>query len=173
LKAILETNRFVLRSISPERDSFENYLSWMKNEEANPFIEGVNVEISFQDLVSYVSEKNDSNAALLLGIFLKVENIHIGNVKLEPIIPKKRATIGILIGEESWRGKGVGLEVITRVLDFCFKDLEVEVVDLGVNRKNLRAVKLYARLGFREITQESNSYESIKMSLSKSTPEQI
>jgi RimJ/RimL family protein N-acetyltransferase len=134
---------------------------------ANPFIEGVNPNLTMQDLVSYVSEKNDSVTALLLGIFVKLDKIHIGNVKLEQIILGKSAAIGILIGEESWRGKVVGFEVITRVLEFCFVDLQVKIVELGVNKKNLRAINLYKRLGFTENTQKSNSHESIRMSISK------
>jgi RimJ/RimL family protein N-acetyltransferase len=78
------------------------------------------------------------------------------------------ATVGILIGEESWRGKGVGFEVISRVLEFCFNDLELEYVELGVNKNNLKAIHLYTRLGFIESNQESDFSESIKMSISKS-----
>jgi hypothetical protein len=71
---------------------------------------------------------------------VKPEDSHIGNVKLEPIIPRKSAAIGILIGEENWRSKGVGFEVITRVLEYCFTDLELELVELGVDKKNLKAI---------------------------------
>ena len=170
MESKLDTQRFELRSISPINDSFENYISWMKNKESNSFIQGVNVELTIQDLVNYVWEKNKSKTALLFGIFVKPGNIHIGNVKLEPIMPKKSATLGILIGEESWRGKNVGFEVITRILDFCFQDLDLEMVELGVNKRNLRAISLYARLGFIESAQESNFSESIRMSISKSTP---
>jgi|LakMenEpi03Aug12_release.lakeMendotaPanAssembly.Ray.scaffolds.fasta_scaffold807295_2 ribosomal-protein-alanine N-acetyltransferase len=168
MESRLETNRFLLKSLSPAQDSFENYLSWMRNDKSNPFIQGVNVDLSKQDLVDYVSEKNISETALLLGIFLIPSNTHIGNIKLEPILPLKSATIGILIGEESWRGKGVGFEVISRVLEFCFIDLELEFVELGVNRNNLRAINLYTRLGFIECDQEPYSSESIRMSISKS-----
>jgi ribosomal-protein-alanine N-acetyltransferase len=165
----LNTDRFILRTMSPEIENLESYLSWMKNEESNPFIQGVNKDLTAQDLTNYISEKNESKTALLLGIFVKRENIHVGNVKLEPIIPKKWATIGILIGEENWRGKGAGFEVITRVLEFCFTDLELEFVELGVNKNNLKAINLYSRLGFIESAQEASSPESISMSISKSS----
>jgi RimJ/RimL family protein N-acetyltransferase len=151
-------------------DELKDYLSWMRNEKANPFIQGVTESYSTEDLVAYITEKNHSETALLLGIFVKPENTHIGNVKLEPIIPGKSAVIGILIGEENFRGKGVGFEVITRVLEFCFTELELEFVELGVNKKNLRAIALYTRLGFTENTQKSSSHESIKMLISRSTP---
>jgi len=168
LKANLSSERFVIKSLSPEIDELQGYLSWMRNKHANPFIQGVNESYSSEDLVDYITEKNDSEAAMLFGIFVKLENTHIGNIKLEPIHPRKSATLGILIGEESWRGKGVGFEVISRVLKFCFKDLELEYVELGVNKNNFKAIHLYKRLGFIESNQESDFSESIKMSISKS-----
>lgn len=167
LKAELSSERFAIKSLSPGIDELKAYLSWMRNKKSNPFIQGINENFSPQELVDYVSQKNDSSRALLLGIFVKPDDTHIGNIKLEPIIPRKSAAIGILIGEESWRGKGVGFEVIARVLEFCFVDLELEFVELGVNKKNLRAINLYTRLGFIENTQESDSHESIRMSISK------
>jgi RimJ/RimL family protein N-acetyltransferase len=167
LKSELSSERFVIKSITPEADELHNYLTWMRNQNANPFIQGINKDLSSQDLIDYISEKNESTTALLFGIFVKPEIIHIGNIKLEPIISKKSATLGILVGEETWRGKGVGYEVITRVLQFCFKDLELELVELGVNKKNLKAIELYTRLGFIESNQEPNSHESIRMSISK------
>lgn len=168
MESKLKTDRFLLKSLSPTQDSFENYLSWMKNDESNPFIQGVNVDLTRQDLVDYVSEKNISDTALLLGIFVIPSKTHIGNIKLEPILPRESATLGILIGEESWRGKGVGFEVISRVLEFCFTDLDLESVELGVSKNNLRAIRLYSSLGFIESDQEPNSSESIKMMISKS-----
>jgi hypothetical protein len=97
LKAELSSERFVIKSLSPEIDELKVYLSWMRNKNANPFIHGINEAFSSQELVEYISEKNDSSSALLLGIFVKPEDTHIGNVKLEPIIPRKSAAIGILI----------------------------------------------------------------------------
>lgn len=161
----LETSRFLLKSLSPTQDSFENYLLWMQNSDSNPFIQGVNVNLSTQDLVDYVSEKNVSETALLLGIFVIADGTHIGNIKLEPVYPRKSATIGILIGEETWRGKGVGFEVMSRVLEYCFKDLKLDIVELGVNKKNIAAINLYSRIGFKERAEASSSSESIKMSI--------
>lgn len=99
---------------------------------------------------------------------MKSEKTHIGNIKLEPIIQRKSATIGILIGDEDWRGRGVGFEIMSRVLEFCFMDLELEYIDLGMNKKNSRAINLYTRLGLIESNQEPNFSDLLKMSISKS-----
>ena len=165
MKAEFSSERFVIKSLTAEVDELKHYLSWMRNKKANPFIQGVNENFSSQKLIDYVLEKNDSKTALLLGIFVKPDKTHIGNIKIEPIIPRKSAAIGILIGEEDWRSKGVGFEVMSRALVYCFNELELETVELGVNKKNIAAINLYSRIGFIENTQESSDSESIMMSI--------
>ena len=54
---------------------------------------------------------------------------------------------------------------MSRVLEYCFNDLELETVELGVNKKNIAAINLYSRIGFIENTEESCASESIKMSI--------
>ena len=169
MKAEIFSERFIIRSLNPRVDDLTNYLSWMRDESSNPFIQGVNKNFLSQDLIEYVSAKNESTTALLLGIFAQPKKTHIGNIKLEPIIPMESATIGILVGEEDWRGRGVGFEVVTRVLEYCFKDLKLETIELGVDSKNISAIKLYRRLGFVENTQEPYSSNSMRMSISKSS----
>jgi ribosomal-protein-alanine N-acetyltransferase len=145
----IQTNRFSLRLLRPELDDFSRYLSWMKDEIANPFIQAVSNSITIQDLVTYVNSKNDSCDSILFGIFLRNSTHHIGNIKLEPIITGAHAYLGILIGEVDWRGKRVGTEVISNVLDYSFEHLNLLEVRLGVDIENKAALKLYKRLGFK------------------------
>ena len=167
MEAELKTNRFILRSISPEKDSFEKYLSWMQNEAANPFIQSVSRETSIQDLREYVALRNNSDFSLLFGIFLENNSEHIGNVKLEPILPSQEATLGILVGEEKWRGKGVGFEVIHAVIDYSFFVLGLNRLKLGVNQNNIAAYNLYKKLGFTHSSAEATSDPGIIMSLER------
>lgn len=167
MEAELKTNRFILRSISPEKDSFENYLSWMQDEAGNPFIQSVSKETSTQDLREYVTLRNKSDFSILFGIFLENNSEHIGNVKLEPILPSQEATLGILVGEEKWRGKGVGFEVIQAVIDYSFFVLGLNRLKLGVNKNNIAAYNLYKKLGFTHSSAEATSDPGIIMSLER------
>ena len=159
------SNRFILRPLNPQQDDFTRYLSWMQNYESNPFILGVRESITLAELYDYVSEKNSLPSAILFGIFTKSDLQHIGNVKLEPITKNKVATLGILVGDESWRGRGVGFEVLSAILDFAFKDLVLKKVELGVDSRNEKALKLYYKLGFRESKINIDSGNGIKMEL--------
>jgi [ribosomal protein S5]-alanine N-acetyltransferase len=164
--AELTTKRFILRSIHPEIDNFENYLKWMRDEASNPYIQSVNYNMTIEELCEYVSRKNESNDALLFGIFLSDTFKHIGNIKLEPIQPQEEAILGILIGEQEWRGKGVGFEVISRVIEYSFDELKLNRIKLGVDLSNLAAVKLYEKLGF-EPEKKDQANSEIMMSLKK------
>jgi ribosomal-protein-alanine N-acetyltransferase len=145
----IRTERFTMRVIHPETDLFHSYLSWMRDENLSRFIQGVNKNTSLENLHRYVAEKNESPNSLLLGIFHLETSKHIGNLKLEPIVFGVDATVGILIGEEAWRGKGVGFEVMSHVIKYSFDEFKLNRIQLGVDLDNLPAVRLYEKLGFK------------------------
>jgi len=161
----LNTSRFILRALDPLVDDFANYLSWMRNPISNRFIHSINCGVALQDLRDYVNTKNQSHDALLFGIFTIASNFHVGNVKLGPITPDKTATVGILVGEEEWRGVGVGFEVLSRIINFSFYDLKIRKIILGVHADNLAAVNLYKKLGFLEYPDPQGKPKHIKMKI--------
>lgn len=62
------------------------------------------------------------------------------------------AWIGILIGEENGRGKGIG----THAMQFLEEEIKAQKfrrIELGVFEFNTRAIGLYQKSGFKEITR--------------------
>ena len=59
--------------------------------------------------------------------------------------------LGIFIGEESFRSKGYGKEVIRLLLSFCFETLNFASVELSAISFNERAVNCYKSAGFKEV----------------------
>jgi RimJ/RimL family protein N-acetyltransferase len=158
----LESDNFFLRNLNPDTDDLTNYISWMTDTVQNRFIQGVRENFSGEELKLYITEKNNSSDAILFGIFDKVGSNHIGNIKLEPIVEKDSAWVGILIGQLEYRGRGVGVEVITSLMCFCAEFLFLNHIYLGVNKNNIPALNLYKKLGFVEIlnnTAESNTIQ--------------
>lgn len=148
MEAQIDSQRLLLRSLDPKSDDLAHYLSWMCDVENDLFIESVKSDMTLQELQSYISEKNRSENALLLGIFEKSSKIHVGNVKLEPISSGQDACLGILIGSQEMRGKSFGNDTIRLLADFAKKEYSLISIYLGVDIKNLGAVKLYQKLGF-------------------------
>ena len=89
-------------------------------------------------------------AVLFFGIFSRESNEHIGNIKFEPInFHNKTAIMGILIGEEGWRGRGVTPEVIKSSSEWLNKQYDINRIALGVDSKNIAAIKAYEKIGFK------------------------
>jgi ribosomal-protein-alanine N-acetyltransferase len=137
----------------------------MIDKSSNQYIESVSSDWDMQILIDYVAKINNSKNALLLGIFTRIENQHIGNIKLEPIIFESHAYLGILVGETNWRGKKLGTEVISNVLDYCFIIMSLKEIRLGVDRDNVAALKLYLKLGFMQTSEAMPSSSSFTMSI--------
>ena len=154
----VEGQRIVLREIDPEKDDLRNYLVWMQDTHANPFIESVRVDYSIDELLTYVRGKNRDVSVILWGIFLREDHRHIGTIKLEPIdFGLKTAWLGILIGESNLRGSGYGREAIEAVLSFSKTKLNLIKIYIGVNPANTVALKLYESIGFVNNPEKQNT----------------
>ena len=144
----LETERFKLRTLLP-KDASDEYLRWMKDEVVKTYIEAAKEEQSITLISNYIREKNKSTNCIFFGIFTKDLNIHIGNIKYEPInFHMKTAEMGVLIGNKDWRGKKVFDEVLTSTSNFLKKEYDINKIILGVDNSNIPAISAYKKAGF-------------------------
>lgn len=75
----------------------------------------------------------------------------VGMSGIHQIDPVHRfCTLGIVVGETSMQGRGLGREMMRLLLDHAFDDVNVERVELSVYDFNTRAHALYIKLGFVE-----------------------
>jgi RimJ/RimL family protein N-acetyltransferase len=76
---------------------------------------------------------------------------------------KDTAWIGIIIGEEGGRGKGIGYQAL-QYLEGQIKLQGLKRIELGVFEFNIPAIKLYQKLGYKEIARiEDFTYWQDKM----------
>jgi spore coat polysaccharide biosynthesis protein SpsF (cytidylyltransferase family)/RimJ/RimL family protein N-acetyltransferase len=156
-KTILRTDRLYLRHLIPE-DASDRYLQWLNDPDVNKYLETKNASID--ELKRYISEKLASHECIFFGIFLKEGDQHIGNVKLEPVdFSKNEATIGILIGDYMWWGKGICTEVINAVVDYAFSEMTLNSLTLGVISENTAAITCYKNAGF--ITEKTEKLDGV------------
>ena len=155
----ITTQRFLLKQLITD-DISDRYLSWLNIQE-NPYIEYGKNHSTIEELKVYVSEREKERNVLFLGIFTK-EKIHIGNIKYEPIdFKRKTATMGILIGDKDWRGKGVAIEVIKASAHYLNSMYGVTTIFLGVNPNHQLAVSVYKKIGFKFKDQDKNNTKMI------------
>ncbi|NQS89568.1 GNAT family N-acetyltransferase [Patescibacteria group bacterium] len=172
MQNIINGERIYLRELNQE-DISPEYCNWLNDPMVNKFLETKKTTI--EELKQYVKEKKENSNCLFLGIFLKENNKHIGNIKLEPIdFNNKRATIGILIGNKDYWGKGIAAEATKLLVNYAFNSLDLKEVNLGVISENKAAIKVYKKVGFKIDRIEKKStmygnkyYDGIIMSINK------
>jgi len=160
---IITTERFKLRPLDVN-DVGKRYLSWINRSDKSQFINYAHEERTIEELRKYVESKAQDESVLFLGIFLRSNGEHIGNIKYEPINLKERqAVMGILIGESNWRGKGVASEVILSSSEWLNKELGIKKIFLTVDPSNHQAIKAYQKTGF--LTDIKNNHKQSFMHL--------
>lgn len=159
----IELERFILTSLK-EHHVTDEYLAWFDDGDAKKYIDYAIEQRSKNDLADFVREKDLRNDVLFLAIFDKINMQHIGNIKYEPIdFQAGTATMGILIGANDWRGKGVGPEVIKGSALWMKGNMGITKFFLGVDHGNLAAVKAYNKIGFKKIKNDSAEANSTTM----------
>lgn len=149
-KVTILTNRFALRELG-EDDATLTYLDWL-DPERSPYLVTGSQYRNLDDLRTYIAEKRQRADVLLLGIFRRSDGVHIGNVKYEPIdIDQRFATLGVLVGDIGSRGKNVAGEAIAASGRWLKDNYGIRQIRLGVDRKNVAAMRAYEKIGFRTV----------------------
>jgi [ribosomal protein S5]-alanine N-acetyltransferase len=144
----IETSRFVLRELTVD-DVSARYLGWLGDSAAKKWIAAAESTRGLADLREYVRQRVGREDVLFLGIFTKTGDLHIGNIKYEPLLrDERRAELGVLIGDPAFRGQHVFSEVLQASAAWLKLHRGILRIYLGVERENLPAVKAYQRTGF-------------------------
>lgn len=163
---ILESERLVLQPLTSTHLS-EKYVNWLNDPEVNKYLaSGGNY--TYEMLQDYI-DKHEKEETLFWAIIIKQTGEHIGNIKISPIDElNNTGEYGIMIGDqESW-GKGFAQEASCLVIDYCFKQLGLSGITLGVLKSNTGAIKLYRKLNFTEldfVPNEKYSTDTLRMLL--------
>lgn len=143
----LETGRLILEKLSTAHLSAD-YISWMNDPEVYQYLEtGGNYTSS--DLENYLLAAETNEKLLFWAIKIKENGCHIGNIKIDPVNSRHQfAEYAIMMGDKQNWGKGFAQEASQIVIEYCFKEIGLRKVNLGVVADNLAAVELYKKLGF-------------------------
>jgi [ribosomal protein S5]-alanine N-acetyltransferase len=145
---VIETDRFFLRELTVD-DVSARYLDWLSESAAKKWIATADSTRELEDLRKYVQQRVCRNDVLFLGIFSKINKLHIGNIKYEPILRDEgSAELGILIGDITYRGKLVFAEVLEASAAWLRLHRQIRRIYLGVERENISAMNAYQKAGF-------------------------
>lgn len=127
------------------------YLRWMRDPEVLRYLEARHGSHDSESLRRFIRDANASADNLLLGMFLKEDGRHIGNIKLGPIDrPNHRGEIGFMIGERAMWGRGYGSEAVELVCRHAFSSLGLHKITAGYIASNAGSERIFAKLRFFE-----------------------
>lgn len=142
---VIETDRLLIRSIS-ESDVSERYQSWFDDPQTEKYI--VSKKPTLDELQRFVAAKSKAPNCIFLAVFEKESQIHVGNIKFEPIDDsKKESNFGILFAPDA-RGKGYAYEACQAAFNYIFESRGLKKVVLSAYEGNDSAIQLYEKLGF-------------------------
>ncbi len=129
-------------------EAIDAYNRWFNDED-------INMWIAHNNKVAYITEENIKNFHEWFGNNEYAFNIQsksgtlIGHcaILLQP--NSRNGLINILIGEQSYRDKGIGTSVMKMLIKYCFEELNLHNVILKVKADNRRAIKVYNKVGFK------------------------
>lgn len=133
------------------RDDVEpGYIQWMNDPEIMRFLESRFKAWSVEELGDYIDQCVENKNDHFFGIFDSETDKHIGNIKLGPVnAHHKFASIGLMIGDKDFWGKGMATEAINLITEFAFKDLKLNKVTAGAYANNIGSIKAFEKCGFR------------------------
>jgi diamine N-acetyltransferase len=123
-------------------------VKWLNNSNVNKFIgdelgQKTNLKKEKEWFSNYKKAKNKK--------FFTIcdDTKPIGFVGLSNISKHNKNTdLFIAIGEDEYRGKGIGKIAMNWIIDYGFNKLKLHKINLGVIKNNIPAVNLYKSLGF-------------------------
>ena len=156
----LESERLIYKRVSAEHVSSE-YVNWINDSEVNMYLE-TRGNYTLDLLKAYVEEQFNKEI-YFWAIHLKDSKKHIGNIKIDPIDKDANSgEYGILMGDKTNWGKGYAKEASFRIIKYCFEELKLSKITLGVIEDNINAVMLYKKMGFAidEVKTEVGTYNN-------------
>ncbi|WP_338762953.1 GNAT family protein [Bernardetia sp. ABR2-2B] len=126
-------------------NDFRLFKTWIKDEEQMVQFGGEMFvfPVTDEQLKSYIHNDNIKP----LKVIWKETSETIGHCELNYQDGNKRLS-RILIGEDKWRGKKIGEQIVLRMVELFFKDPNTKKVDLNVFDWNKGAIKCYQNVGF-------------------------
>lgn len=135
-----------LTILRDDQEAIHKYIQWMSNECTSVNIEKNTKIVDSSDMPGWVTDHSVDR----MGIVTREDDKLIGYCHIDHRATDHAAWISINIGEQSYRGKGFGKQVVSKLTEFCFMELGVHSVHLDVLENNEAAIACYEKVGFRK-----------------------
>lgn len=133
-----------------ERRDIQKINKWRNNRELISYLGApyrfINMEV---DEIWYDNYMKNRNSTIRCAITLKDNDDIIGLITLANIdYINSSAELHIMIGNE-YQNKGAGKYAVNNMINYAFKDLNLNRIELSALESNERALGLYKKIGFK------------------------
>ena len=144
---MIQTKNYLLKPLVSD-DLGPEYFGWLKDEEVTRhlFVHGTPLEeVEIKQHVDSYDREND----FFWGIFTNTNKM-IGTHSYAFSPQHKRCSMGVMIGDKSYWGKNVVVEIRTAILDFAFYSQGCVKAEAGCYKNNIAAIYNFQRLGWKK-----------------------
>lgn len=150
--------KVILAQIPDSDEFYELYHKWLCNKELKFKLGEEDMEYTLKEIKKMHDEWKNDFKNMTFCILNKQTKEPVGDINIFDSeefgnLPE----ISIMIGEHS--GKGFGTEASQLLLDFAFKELGLNEINLSVYKDNVPAIGLYKKLGFKIIGEKKDESE--------------
>lgn len=141
-----KNSEIVLRPIT--KNDTDLILKWRNNDQVKKFFIFQN-DLTIKQHKKWLKEHIKEKKAYQFIIEVKEKKTPIGSVYIRDVDLKNlKAEFGIFIGNNDYRGCGLGTVATKSILDFAFNELNLNKVYLRVFSDNKKAINVYRKVGF-------------------------
>lgn len=142
---MLEGPNVTLASLDPSEVS-NDYVSWFNTPETFRFL-GSKFPQTATSIRQYV--ESIARPDFVSRILLRESGRHVGNIALQGFSAvHRRMELGIVIGDQAARGRGIGREACSLAIAYAFGHLNLHKVTAGTVADNHGMTKVFLALGF-------------------------
>ena len=143
---MLNGDNVIIRPI--EKGDFELFYSWIQNQKyLGDFMD---MEMVYKDYFLENFEKSTKNVTRFYAIIEDKDGKSIGEINsMEVIGSNTTLEIGLLIAEESSRGKGIGIECIRLFVNYLFKTKNIMRIQYKTRTDNVAMKTIGEKTGFK------------------------
>ena len=144
---ILEGNKCKIINIKSD-DNIDDIVGWLNDSVINRFLEARFFKHSISSQALYIQNQLRSPRNYYLAIIDKETNLRVGTCNIEHDFHNSKAIIGLMIGDKTAWGKGLGTDAVKLMMKFCCNQLNVKKISAGVIDGNTASSKIFLRNGF-------------------------
>lgn len=125
---------------------FDRLINWIDNEEMLVQFSGpiFKFPLTNVQLENYITIEN----SFAFKVINLESNEVIGHCEIYKSENNTAKLCRILIGDERFRGKGIGVEIVNELVKYCYQNLNIDSIELNVYDWNKSAIKCYEKTGF-------------------------